>query len=143
MIEVAIVGFGFSAVPLLRELERTATPFTIITAEESSVWDALSQSGRLDFDLVSSYLTSFYSFDLTEIFQEDGYPNAREYYQVHLKWRAYYQDRIVRDEVIRVDNFNDHSVIHTKSEQAISARHVVFATGFGRAILRDLKTKSP
>ena len=139
MIEVAIVGFGFSAVPLVRELEATGTPFTIISAEFASVWDGLSESNRLDFDLVSSYLTSFYSFDLVETYEKDRYPTAKEYFQRQQKWRAHYNDQIVRDEVIRVDNFEDHSVIHTKSG-TIEARHVVFATGFGRSITTELKT---
>ncbi len=138
MIEVAIVGFGFSAVPLVRELEATGTPFTIISSEFASIWDRLSQSGRLDFDLVSSYLTSFYSFDLVEMFTKDGYPTAKEFYQVHQKWRAVYKDRIVEDDVIRLDNFQDHSVIHTASGRTIEARHVVFATGFGRSITTEL-----
>ncbi|MFN8570790.1 MAG: hypothetical protein U0132_01960 [Gemmatimonadaceae bacterium] len=140
MIDVAIVGFGFTAVPLIRELERTGTPFMIITAEENSVWDGLSKNNRLDFDLVSSYLTSFYSFDLTEMFERDGYPTAREFYGIHLKWRAAYKDKLVMDEVTRVDNYDDHSVLYTRAGQTIKARHVVFSTGFGRAIIKDLKT---
>src|SRR5262249_40610580 len=53
MIDVIVVGFGFSAVPLIRELDATRTGFTIISAEDNSVWDNLNKSGRLDFDLVS------------------------------------------------------------------------------------------
>ena len=140
MIEVAIVGYGFSCVPLVRELEATRTPFTIISDEPSSVWDGLSRSGRLDFDLVSSYLTSFYSFDLVEMFEKDGYPIASEFYQMHQKWRAAYRDKVVADAVTRVDNFEDHSVVHTRGGRAIEARHVVFSTGFGRSITNELRT---
>ncbi len=140
MIDVAIVGFGFTAVPLIRELERTGTPFVIITAEENSVWDGLSQTERLDFDLVSSYLTSFYSFDLTDMFERDGYPTAREFYGTHLKWRGVYKNKLVMDEVTRVENYDHHSVLFTRAGQQIKARHVVFSTGFGRAIIKDLKS---
>ncbi|MCE9613948.1 MAG: thioredoxin reductase [Lentisphaerae bacterium] len=140
MIDVVIVGFGFSAVPLLRELEATRTAFTIISAEESSIWDGLSKHDRLGFDLVSSYLTSFYSFDLAEDFEQDHYPTARQFYAMHKKWRAVYADKIVRDAVIRVDNYRTHSVVHTQSGQTYEARHVVFATGFSRGIFKDLTT---
>ena len=140
MIDVLIVGFGFSAVPLVRELETTRTAYAIISAEDNSIWDGLSRYGRLDFDLVSSYLTSFYSFDLVEQFEKDYYPTAKQFYAMHNKWRNVYADKIVRDVVTRVDNFNDHSVVHTGSGTTISARHVVFATGFSRAIFTDLTT---
>src|SRR3954447_10275797 len=105
MLEVTIVGFGFSAVPLVRELERTGTPYTVISSDFASIWDGLERSGRLDFDLVSSYLTSFYSFDLVEMFEKDGYPTAAEYFARQKKWRAFYGDRIVHDDVVRIDNF--------------------------------------
>ncbi|MFN8581152.1 MAG: hypothetical protein U0163_09280 [Gemmatimonadaceae bacterium] len=140
MIDVAIVGFGFSAVPLIRELERTGTSFTIITAEENSVWDGLNATNRLGFDLVSSYLTSFYSFDLAEMFTKDGYPPAREFYDIHKKWRAAYASKLLKDEVVRADNFDYHTVLHLKSGSTLQAKHVVFSTGFGRAIISDLKT---
>src|SRR5215467_14344746 len=115
MIDVVVVGFGFSAVPLIRELESTGTDFKIISAEDNSVWDNLNKSGRLDFDLVSSYLTSFYSFDLVEQFEKDSYPSATQFYEMHRKWRKVYADKIVRDVVTMVDNFHDHSVVYTQS----------------------------
>ena len=138
MIDVVVVGFGFSAVPLIRELESTGTQFNIISADGNSVWDGLSKSGRLNFDLVSSYLTSFYSFDLAEQFKKDFYPCALQYYEMHKKWRKVYRDKVVNDTVTRVDNFADHSVVHTRSGNKINARHVVFATGFSRAIFDHL-----
>lgn len=140
MIDVVIVGIGFSVVPLIRELEATQTAFTIVSEEGNSVWDRLSQSGRLDFDLVSSYLTSFYSFDLVERYEKDHYPLAPAFYEMHRRWREVLDRRIVRDVVSRVDNFDDHSVVHTQGGRRLEARHVVFATGFRRAILGDLAT---
>jgi hypothetical protein len=138
MIDVVVVGFGFSAVPLIRQLELSGTNYQVVSGEDNSVWDRLGRAGRLDFDLVSSYLTSFFSFDLAESFDNDFYPLATQFYQMHQKWRKIYGGRVIRDQVTRVDNFEDHSVIHTRGGEAIEARHVVFATGFGRAILSDL-----
>ncbi|NEO38518.1 MAG: thioredoxin reductase [Moorea sp. SIOASIH] len=134
MIEVCIIGFGFSAVPLIRELQRTGTEFKIISEESNSVWDALSQSNRLDFDLVSSYLTSFYSFDLVKDFVEDYYPTSKQFYEMHQRWRKVYENEIIRDRVTRIDNFKEHSVIFTKSGKTLNAKHVICSTGFSRAI---------
>ena len=138
MIEVCIIGFGFSAVPLIRELQRTGTEFQIISDENNSVWDSLSKSNRLDFDLVSSYLTSFYSFDLVKDFVEDHYPTSKQFYEMHQRWRKVYEKKIIRDRVTRIDNFKDHSVIFTKSGQAMKAKYVVCSTGFSRAIHTDI-----
>ncbi|MFG6107393.1 thioredoxin reductase [Leptothoe sp. EHU-05/26/07-4] len=140
MADVVVVGFGFSAIPLIRELISTGIDFRIISADGNSVWDRLNKSGRLDFDLVSSYLTSFYSFDLVDEFQRDHYPCATQYYEMHQKWQKHYGERVIRDIVTRVDNFADHSVVYTQSGTTINARHVVFATGFSRAIFSHLTT---
>ncbi len=137
MIEVCIVGFGFSSIPLLRELERTKTEFRIIS-DGNSVWDTLNEHGRLNFDLVSSYLSSFYSFDLVNEFEEDFFPTAKQFYQMHKRWRTVYGAKVTRDTVTQIDNFSDHSIIHTKSGEQIKARHVVLSTAFRRAIHKEL-----
>lgn len=115
MIEVCIIGFGFSAIPLIRELERTKTEYQIISAEDDSVWDKLDKSGNLDFNLVSSYQTSFYSFDLVKDRREDHYPTAKQFYEMHKRWRVVYEDKVIRDLVVKIDNFKDHSLITTSS----------------------------
>ena len=132
MIEVCIIGFGFSAIPLIRELERTKTDYQIISTEDDSVWDKLDKSGNLDFNLVSSYQTSFYSFDLVKDYEKDYYPTARQFYEMHKRWRAVYGDKVIRDFVVRIDNFKDHSLITTSSGRTFEAKSVVIATGFGR-----------
>ena len=134
MIDVCVIGCGFSVVPLLRELERTQTEFQIISDEDDSIWDSLRESRRLDFDLVSNYLTSFYSFDLVADYEEDYYPTAKQFYAMHQRWRKVYANRITRDFVTRIDNFEDHSVLYTRSGRTVKAKHVVIATGFRRAI---------
>lgn len=132
MMEVCIIGFGFSAIPLIRELERTKTEYKIISEKDDSVWDKLDKSGNLDFNLVSSYQTSFYSFDLVKDCQKNHYPTAKQFYEMQKRWRAVYEDKVIRDLVIRIDNFKDHSLITTSSGQTFQARSVVIATGFGR-----------
>ncbi|AFY54212.1 thioredoxin reductase [Rivularia sp. PCC 7116] len=132
MIEVCIIGFGFSAIPLVRELERTKTDYQIISADNDSVWDKLDKSGNLDFNLVSSYQTSFYSFDLVKNYEKDYYPTGKQFYEMHKRWRAVYEDRIIRDFVVKIDNFKDHSLITTSSGRILEAKSVVIATGFGR-----------
>lgn len=138
MIDVCIIGCGFSAISLIRELDRTRTEFQIISEEGNSVWDGLSKSRRLDFDLVSTYLTSFYSFDLVSNYKEDYYPTAKQFYDMHKRWRKVYENRIIRDFVTRVDNFQDHSVVFTKSGRTVKAKHIIICTGFRRAIHTDI-----
>jgi hypothetical protein len=137
MREVCIIGFGFTALPLVRELDATGTDYQIIS-DGDNAWVGLDKKGRLDFDLVSNYLSSFYSFDLVNDFDKDYYPTSREFYEMHRRWRKVYEDKITKDIVTRVDNFEDHSEIHTKSGEIIKARHVVFSTGFRRSIHASL-----
>ncbi len=139
MIEVCIIGFGFSAIPLIRELERTNTDYQIISTEDDSVWDKLDKSGNLDFNLVSSYQTSFYSFDLAKDYSKDYYPTARQFYEMHKRWRTVYGDKVIRDLVVKIDNFKDHSLITTSSGRTFEAKSVVIATGFGRLMNSFLK----
>ncbi|CAK6692432.1 hypothetical protein BBFGKLBO_01233 [Synechococcus sp. CBW1107] len=137
-LEVLIIGFGFSSVPLIRELERTGTDFRVVSAGELSVWDRLEERGRLDFDLVSSYLTSFYSFDLVQDFETDFYPTAQQFFAMHKRWREQHRRHLIRDEVLRIDNFETHSLVHTASGQLLRARNVVVATGYQRKVLSHL-----
>src|SRR5262245_19058067 len=64
--EVLIIGFGFSAIPLLRELERNGIDHLVVSAGDGSIWDKLERHGRLDFDMVSSMHTSISSFELAQ-----------------------------------------------------------------------------
>lgn len=138
MVDVVVVGFGLSAVPLVRELERTGAEFICISETGDTIWDSLSASGRLDFDLVSNYLTSFFSFDLASDYQGDYYPTAAEFHAMRRRWWRTYRHKIVRDRVVRVDNFDDHSLVFTESGETLQAKHVVFATGFSRPVHAEL-----
>ncbi|MBX3025115.1 thioredoxin reductase [bacterium] len=137
---VLLVGFGFSAIPLLRELDRSGVDYTIISEKDGSIWASLTRSGGLDFDLVSSYYTSFYTFDLVEDFSEDRYPTAQEFYDMHLRYQRQYQDRIVVDRVSLIENTRDHSIVHTTSGERFKAKHVVISTAFRRRIVESLTT---
>ncbi len=139
-VKTIIVGFGFSCVPLLRELDRTGDEYMIISEKiPNPIWDNLKRNGRLDFDLVSSYQTSFYSFDQAKKFQDegataDGYPTAKEFHDMHLAYYAQYKDRLVSDEVQRIDNHDGYSEVHTVSGAVYRADNVVVSTGFRRNI---------
>lgn len=137
MKEVLIIGFGFSAIPLIRELDRTKTDYQIIS-DGDNAWVGLNEKGRLDFDLVSNYLSSFYSFDLVKNFEKDYYPTSREFFEMHQRWRKVYEDKITKDVVERVDNYEDYSEVTTRSGKMIKARHVVCSTGFRRSIHSSL-----
>lgn len=138
--DVLLVGFGFSAIPLLRELDLSGVSYTIISEKDGSIWAALTRSGRLDFDLVSSYYTSFYTFDLVEDFSEDRYPTAQEFYEMHLRYYRKYQDRITVDRVSLIQNESDHSIVHTASGERYKAKHVVVSTAFRRRVAESLTT---
>ncbi len=138
--DVLLVGFGFSAIPLLRELDLSGVSYTIISEKDGSIWASLTRSGGLDFDLVSSYYTSFYTFDLVDDFSEDRYPTAQEFYDMHLRYYRKYQDRIVVDRVSLIENTSDHSIVHTTSGDRFKAKHVVISTAFRRRIVDSLTT---
>jgi hypothetical protein len=132
--DILLVGFGFSAIPLVRELDLSGVGYTIVSEEDNSIWARFARADGLDFDLVSSYYTSFYTFDLVEDFGPDRYPTAKEFYDMHRRYRHQYRDRIVVDRVTQIENRRDHSVVHTQSGVLIKAKHVVVSTAFRRRI---------
>ena len=138
--DVLLVGFGFSAIPLLRELDLSGVRYSIISEKDGSIWATLARSGGLDFDLVSSYYTSFYTFDLVEDFGPDRYPTAQEFYDMHLRYYRKYQDRIIVDRVTLIENKTDHSIVHTQSGDRFKARHVVISTAYRRRMNAALST---
>lgn len=137
--DVLLVGFGFSSIPLLRELDQSGVDYTIVSEKDGSVWARLARSGGIDFDLVSSYYTSFYTFDLVRDFSEDRYPTAREFYDMHLRYYRQYQDRIVVDRVTLVENRRGYSIVHTASGEQYRAKHVVIATAYRRRVVDALE----
>jgi len=133
LLDVCVIGFGFSAIPLIRELDLTGTNFQIVTGDDDSVWDRLVKCDHLDFSLVSSYITSFYSFDLVkDNFKKDFFPTAKQFYEMHMRWRNKYAHKVIRDFVVKIENFKDYSLVYTKAGQTFQTKHVVVATGFER-----------
>ena len=132
--DILLVGFGFSAIPLVRELDLSGVAHTIVSEKDGSIWAKLARAGGLDFDLVSSHHSSFYTFDVIEEGGQDRYPTAQEFYDVHLRYWRKYQDRIVVDRVTLIENKSDHSIVHLKSGGVIKAKHVVISTAFRRRV---------
>ncbi|MCA9550110.1 MAG: hypothetical protein KC933_08750 [Myxococcales bacterium] len=131
-VETLIIGFGFSAIPLLRELEARGQPYTLLS-HGTPIWQQLAASDRLEFDLVSSFHASFYVQDQVAAGVIDNYyPTAREFYEYHERIFAPFRDKIIDDYVVSVDNHTEHSVVCTSSGKVYEARNVVFATGLGR-----------
>lgn len=132
--ETLIVGFGLTAIPLIRELEREGRPYTVISSG-GSVWDQLERMGRLDFDLVSSYMSSVFSFEqLVSQRTKSEYPTSREFHEIIAKYKRRYGERVIDDWVTEIVNHPSHSVVRTRSGRVYEAEHVVLATAFRRKI---------
>ncbi|MCA9657344.1 MAG: hypothetical protein KC486_03300 [Myxococcales bacterium] len=131
-VDILIVGFGFSVIPLLRELERRGQRYTILS-DGAPIWQQLAASDRLDFDLVSSFHASFYAQDQVEAGTiENYYPTAREFYEYHERLFSRFRDKVIDDRVVDVENYASHSVVRTRGGAVYEARSLVFATGLGR-----------
>lgn len=139
--DIVIVGFGFSAIPLLRELDLRDQEYTIISEKAGSIWANLERSDALDFDLVSSYYSSWYTFDLVKDFSggSDRYPTAREFYDMHLRYYRKYEDQIVEDFVTHIEEKDDYNLVHTRQGDCYKANKVVISTAFQRKVHESLK----
>src|SRR5215831_8544339 len=93
--EVLIIGFGFSAIPLIRELESDGIDYVVISSGES-IWDKLEKHGRLDFDLVSSMHTSLYSFELVNRDTKDRYLTSKDYSAFIRNYQTQYGSKLVK-----------------------------------------------
>jgi hypothetical protein len=136
--QVLIIGFGFSAIPLIRELERDGIDYVVVSSGEGSIWDRLERHGRLDFDMVSSMHTSLYSFELVKRDAGDRYLPSKEYHAFIKEYLNRYGSRVVRDWVTSVENRSSHSVVHTQSGRVFHAKHLVISTAFRRIMNRLL-----
>lgn len=132
-----IVGYGFSAIPIVREFQRHSDEFAIIS-EKDTVWRALHKNGRLNFDLVSSRLTSFYSFDLVNDLDKDTFPTAKEFFEYQRRYFEKNESNIINDFVTHIENHDDHSILYCKSGDVYKASNVIIATGYQRRITTDI-----
>ena len=130
--DVLIIGFGLSAIPLIRELERDNVNYAVVSGGDGSIWDRLEKHERLDFDLVSSVHSSMYSFELVNREAKDRYPTAKEFLAFIRKYLTQYSSKVVKDFVVSVENYPSKSVIHTRSGRIFETRHLVIATALRR-----------
>jgi hypothetical protein len=137
-LEVLIIGFGLSAIPLIRELEKDGIDYAVVSGGDGSIWDKLEKHGRLDFDLVSSVHSSLYSFELVNRDAKDRYPTSKEYSAFIKKYQTQYSSKLINDWVTHVENHSTHSVVHTKSGRIFEAKHLVIATAFKRKMNQQL-----
>lgn len=135
--KILIIGYGFSAIPLVVELEKRNEDFLIIT-EKDTVWRHLHDKKRLDFDLVSSKYTTYYSYDLITEMTEDNFPTAQEFFEYQFKYFEQHKKYMVDDFVTHIDNYSDHSVVRTKRGDTYEAENLILATGYQRRITSDI-----
>lgn len=133
-IDTLIIGFGLTSIPLIRELEQSEHDYMVISSG-SNIWEQLDRADRLDFDLVSSYMSSVYSFELIASRQTvSQYPTAREFHDFITKYKHQYASKVTDDWVTVIENYESHSVVHTRSGKTFQARNLVVATAFRRRI---------
>ena len=135
--EILIIGFGFSVIPLIRELERDGIDYIVVSSGDS-IWDNLEKHARLDFDMVSSMHTSLYSFELVKRDSKDRYLPVKEYQAFIKKYLAKYNSKVVSDWVTLVENRASHSIVHTQGGRVFATKHLVCATAFKRRMNRLL-----
>lgn len=143
-IETLIVGGSFSSIPLQKELDRTGSDYIIINAGKR-IWDELEKKGRLDFDLVSSLYTSVYTFELIDMMRKnkeigDRYPTAKEFYSIMLKYQKMYDHKTIKDQVNKIENHKDYSIVTLDSGDVYKAKNVVLSTSFKRQIHSSLES---
>jgi hypothetical protein len=129
--EVLIIGFGLSAIPLIRELERDGINYAIVSNGES-IWDKLEKHERLDFDLVSSMHTSVYSFELVNRDTKDRYPTSKDFLSFVRKYLTQYSSKVMKDWVTLVENHSSNSIVHTQGGRIFATKHLVISTAFKR-----------
>src|ERR1700730_8233281 len=129
--EVLIIGFGFSAIPLIRELESEGIDYVVVSSGES-IWDKLEKHGRSDFDMVSSMHTSLYSFELVNRDAKDRYLPSKEFQSFIKTYLTQYRSKVIEDWVTLVENYYSHSIVRTRSGRVFEAKHLVISTAFKR-----------
>ena len=143
VIDNLIIGGGLSAIPLLKELDRTGDEYIIIN-EGKSVWAQLEANDRLDFDLVSSLYTSYFSFELIDMMRNndklgDCYPTSSEYYEFLKKYAKIYAPKTIKTRVDKIENHDSFSIVQLSNGTLYKAKNVVVATAFKRKIHHSIK----
>jgi hypothetical protein len=136
--DTLIIGFGLTTIPLIRELENSGRDYTVISSG-GSIWDRLDAAGRLDFDLVSSYMSSVYSFELARTKNTvSRFPTAKEFHEFIKRYKEEYRAKVVDDWVTEIVNHETGSRVSTKSGTTYEARDLVVATAFRRKVHQSI-----
>eukprot|EP00657_Telonema_sp_P-1_P006823 TRINITY_DN2626_c0_g1_i1.p1 TRINITY_DN2626_c0_g1~~TRINITY_DN2626_c0_g1_i1.p1 ORF type:complete len:268 (-),score=61.36 TRINITY_DN2626_c0_g1_i1:298-1101(-) len=140
-VEVCIVGGKFATCPLIRELERTGTSYVVVDKDAPSIWESLEQAG-IDFDLVSSQSSSYYSFGLGEVYEGSYFPMGSEFLAFQRKWFSRIHDRskFISDEIILVEHTASSVMCTSKAGRRVRAKFAVIGTAFTRAVRSQILT---
>ena len=129
--EILIIGFGLSIIPLIRELEKDNKDYIIIS-DGDTIWERLEKKERLNFDLVSSKHTSFYSFDLVHLDTKDNYPTSKEFLRFQKKYQTKYGSNVIKDWVTEIENYDTYSNVYTRKGKIYKAKNLLISTAFKR-----------
>jgi hypothetical protein len=135
--ETLIIGFGMAAIPILRELQKTNNEYLIIS-ENTNIWRGMKENNKLSFDLVSTKFSTLFSWDLAGGRIRDGFSTASEFYEYQSKYYDKYKKEIIKDTVIKIENFENHSLAYTKKGKIYKANNIVLAGGFSRKVAGDI-----
>ena len=132
LVDNLIVGFGMAAIPIIRELELSGKSYKIIS-KNSNIWKQMKASGKLNFDLVSTKFSTYFSWDLVNC-KKDEFPTAREFFEYQRRYYEKYKHKITKDCVSKVLNFKTHSIVETISGKSYRVKNLIIAAGLKRKI---------
>lgn len=136
LVDNLIIGFGMSAIPIIRELELSGKSYKIIS-KNSNIWRQMKDSGKLNFDLVSTKFSTYFSWDLVDC-KKDEFPTAREFFEYQRRYYEKYKDKIIKDCVSKVYNFETYSIVETASGKSYRAKNLIIASGLKRKISESI-----
>lgn len=139
-VDILIVGFGFSVITLLRELDKSGHKYTLVS-EGKTIWEHLHDNDKLHFDLVSSYVASVLTEDqVAAPAIEDYFPTARWFYEYQMRIMEPFRENVVNGRICRVENYPSYSMAYAEDGRVYKATNIVFGTGFHRPHNDILKT---
>lgn len=125
-----------SAIPIIRELEISGQSYKIIS-KNKNIWRQMKSSGKLNFDLVSTKFSTYFSWDLADC-KEDDFPTAKEFFNYHKKYYEKYKDKITKDHVLKIANYKTHSIVETQKGKTYKAKNLIIASGLKRKISESI-----
>jgi len=131
-----IIGFGMSAIPIIRELELSGQSYKIIS-KNNNIWREMESSGKLNFDLVSTKFSTYFSWDLVDC-KKDDFPTAKEFFNYQKKYYEKYKNKIIKDNVSKIANYKTHSIVETQAGEIYKAKNLIIASGLKRKISESI-----